>query len=169
MLHALADTLLCACLGGCAGIPLLVPDTRGPADHARTIEPRCAGFDEARVAPMLEPAAVDSVEPAYSFVKSGPNDHEARLRGAKVHVKPLAGFSRESLARGLECHESRVTLGRSTARALDPYSLEGHWLDIDVDSEGDGFVVLVRTDESDAARVVLDRARRYVGAVPSHD
>src|SRR5579864_5269241 len=65
-----------AALAGCGGVPFLVPDTRGPADLARGLEPRCAGFTEESVAPMLSSTIVDSVEPAYSYVKSGPNDHE---------------------------------------------------------------------------------------------
>ena len=153
-----------ACAAGCAGVPFLLPDTRGPADEARAIEPRCAGFTEEAAAPMLSPAAIDAVEPAYSYVKAGPDDHEARLRGARIRIKPLPGFSREALARHLECHEARVTLGRVAARADDPYVLPGTWLDIDVDSEGDGFVVLVRTDEIALARRVLERGRSFAAS-----
>ncbi len=148
----------------CGKIPGLTPDMRTPADHAREIEPRCQGFGEEAAAPLLSPAAVDSVEPAYSYVKSGPNDREARLRGARIHVKPLAGLSRESMARTLECHEARVTLGKAEARVDDPYVLPGTWLDLDVDSEGDGFVVQVRTDVTDPARRVLERAQRFTAA-----
>ena len=155
--------LLCSQVVSCH-VPGLIPDMRTAADHARAIEPRCRGFGEQDVAPLLSASALDSVEPAYSYVKSGPNDREARLRGASIHVKPLPGLSREALARGLECHEARVALGRIPAPAEDPYVLDGHWLDIDVDSEADGFVVRVRTDESDAARRVLERARSFLHA-----
>ncbi|HEX8795267.1 MAG TPA: hypothetical protein VF765_30170 [Polyangiaceae bacterium] len=110
---------------------------------------------------MLGPSAIDAVEPAYSYVKSGPVDREARLRGARIRIKPLAGFSKETIARSVECHEARVVLGRAAAGADDPYVLPDHWLDIDVESEGDGFAVLVRTEEMDSARQVLSRAQRY--------
>lgn len=154
-------------LVACSGVPFLVPDTRTATDRARELEPRCKDFTEDRVQAMLSPAAIDSVEPAYSYVQSGASSREARLRGARIHVKPLTGFSRESLARGLECHESRVVLGRASASPDDPYVLPDHWLDVDVDSEGDGFVVLVRIQEMDLARQVMARARRFIHTAPS--
>ena len=160
-------SLLALALVGCGGIPFLAPDPRTPTDRAREMEPKCQGFGEETVAQLLSPAAFDSVEPAYSYVKSGPNDHEARLRGARIHVKPLPGFSREAMARSLECHESRVTLGRVPAKTDDPYVLADEWLDIDVDSVGDGFVVQVRADGMDAARRVLERAKRFAAAPPA--
>ena len=161
--HLLALTLA---FGGCNGIPFLLPDTRTPADRAREVEPRCQGFGEQSVAPLLSPGAVDSVEPAYSYVKSGPNDREARLRGARIHVKPLPGFAREAMARSLECHEARVTLAGVQAGVDDPYVLSDRWLDIGVESEGDGFVVTVGADGIDAARRVLQRAKRFVASRP---
>jgi hypothetical protein len=139
-------------------------DTRSPAEHARDLEPRCNGLTEESSEPFLARSSVDSVEPAYSFVKSGPNDREARLRGARVHVKPLPGLTRESLALRLECHQARATLGAVQAGADDPYVLPGRWLDIGVESTGDGFVALVQIDEFDDAKQVLERARRFSGA-----
>ena len=160
----LSPILLAAAVAGCGGIPFLSPDTRTAADHAREVAPKCRGFGEETAAPLLTARAVDSVEPAYSYVKSASNDREARLRGARIHVKPLPGFSREAMARSLECHESRVTLGQVPAAADDPYVLSGTWLDIDVDSEGDGFVVSVRVDGIEPARHVLERAQRLAAA-----
>jgi hypothetical protein len=156
--------VLAVCLVGCSGVPFLVPDTRTPADRARGIEPKCRDFGESAVAPMLAPGAIDAVEPAYSYVSSGPSDREARLRGARIHIKPLAGFSKETIARGVECHEARVVLGQASPSVDDPYVMPDHWLDIDVESEGDGFAVLVRTDEMDTARQVLARAQRFASA-----
>jgi hypothetical protein len=151
-------------LAGCGGVPFLVPDSRTAADRAREVEPRCASFTEESAAPMLAVTSIDRVEPAYSYVSGGPGDRQANLRGAKIHVKPLPGFSREGLARGLSCHEARVTLGKTAPRLDDPYTLRDQWLDIDVDSEGDGFVVLVRSDELPAAKEALERARRFAAA-----
>jgi hypothetical protein len=145
-------------------VPFFVPDTRTPSDRARDVEPKCKDFGESAVAPILAPNVIDSVEPAYSYVKSGPVDREARVRGARIRIKPLSGFSRETIARSVECHESRALLGQTPALADDPYVLPGHWLDIDVESEGDGFAILVRSDESDTARQVLARAQRYASA-----
>jgi hypothetical protein len=156
LLAGLASAGLAACY-----VPGLTPDVRTALDRAREIEPRCAQFSEENAAALLSPAAFDAVEPEYSYVKSGPEDRAARLRGARIRVKPLPGFSREAMARSLECHESRVTLGRVAAPEDDPFVLPGEWLDIDVDSTGDGFVVLVRVDQVDVGRRVLDRAKRF--------
>jgi hypothetical protein len=159
----MGSRLLLLALSACAYNPLL-PDIRTAADRAREVAPRCRGFSEEAAGPLLSPSAVDSVEPSYSYVQSGPGAREARLRGARIHVRPLPGMSRESMQRSLECHESRVVLGQSPASASDPYLLAGHWLDIDVDSEGDGFVVKVEPTETDMdlAREVLARARQFV-------
>ncbi len=157
--------LFAACLS-CSGVPFLVPDTRTAADHAHEVEPKCRDFGETVVEPVLAPGVIDSVEPAYSYVKSGPVDREARLRGARIRVKPLAGFSKEAIARSVECHEARVVLGQAAARVDDPYVLPGHWIDIDVESEGDGFAILVRADEIGIARQLLARAQRYSASPP---
>jgi hypothetical protein len=141
------------------GCTFFVPDTRTPADFAREIAPRCAGFTDADAA--LAPSSVDAVEPAYSRVQSGPADRQARLRGARVHLRPVAGVSRESIARSVECHEARVVLGTAAPFADDPYAAPGRWLDIDVDSEKDGFVVTVGSDDVPTARDAIERARRF--------
>jgi hypothetical protein len=153
-------------LPACRYNPLL-PDMRTPADFAKEVAPRCRGFSDETAGALLSPAVIDSVEPSFAHVQSGPNDREARLRGARIHVRPMPGFSRESIARSLECHQSRVVLGASAALPDDPYALTGRWLDIDVDSEGDGFVVRVEPDgtyDTNVARDVLDRARRFAAA-----
>ena len=156
--------VLTSTLAGCGGIPFLSPDMRTPADRARDVEPKCQGFGDETAAPLLSRGAVDSVEPAYSHVQSGPVSREPRLRGARIHVRPLPGLSREAMDRTLECHEARVMLGRVPAGVDDPYVLEGSWLDIDVDSEGDGFVVSVLGDDRDTAQRVLERAQRFFTA-----
>jgi hypothetical protein len=146
----------CATLAACS---FFVPDTRTPSDRAKKVEPKCRDVTDAAIEPLLSGEAIDSVGPAYAYVSGGPNGREARMRGARIHVRPLAGMSRESIARGLECHEARTTLGLVAARAGDPYTLPNRWLSIDVDSEGDGFVVVVATDDHDDARLVLQRAK----------
>jgi hypothetical protein len=76
-------------------------------------------------------------------------------------LKPLPGQTRELVARTLECHEASVVLGRAAASPDDPYVLPDRWLSIDVDSDKDGFVAAVTTDDLDAARRVLERARAF--------
>jgi len=112
----------------------------------------------------MSPAAIDSVEPAYSYSLGGPNGREAHLRGARIHVRPVAGLSRESIARSLECHQARVTLGLEKPRSGDPYALPGGWLSIAVDSEGDAFVVVVQTNDHGDANRLLERAQLFAAA-----
>jgi hypothetical protein len=136
---------------------------RTPVDRAREIEPKCKGYSEEKEGQVVSARIIDSVEPAYSYVHSGAGSREARLCGARIHVRPLPGLSRESLQRGLECHQAAVALGMSPAQADDPYVLPDKWLDIDVDSEGDGFVAQPRIDAFEDAKEVLARARRFAG------
>jgi hypothetical protein len=155
--------LLLVFVAGCQYNPLL-PDMRTPADFARTVAPRCEGFTDEAAATLLSPTVIDSVEPAYAHVQSGSSQQEARLRGARLHVRPMPGFSRESIGRSLECHQSRVVLGTAAPMNDDPYALAGRWLSINVDSEGDGFVVQVAPtsrESVDVAREILARATRF--------
>jgi hypothetical protein len=151
-----------------AACHFFVPDTRTPADHAAELTPRCQGFGEQTVAPLLSSTAIDSVEPGYFHVQSGPGDRQARLSGARIHLRPIASMSRESIARSLECHESRVILATAQPPVDDPYALAGRWLDIDVDSDKDGFVVQVGSDDLPTARDVLERAKRFAARRPSN-
>jgi hypothetical protein len=145
-------------LGGCMLSPL--PDTRTPVDHAREVEPLCKNLSDSVTAQLYSPEAVERVDPAYSYVASG-NDRRPNLRGAAIHVRPLPGLSPESMTRSLECHQASITLGGAPTRADDPYVLPGRWLDLDVSSEGDGFVAYARINSIPDAREVLDRARRF--------
>jgi hypothetical protein len=138
-----------------------LPDMRTAADHAHEVEARCKADPNRPIDETLPPSAIDSVGPAYSYVHSGPMDPEARLRGSSIHVRPLPGMGKESLGRMLECHQVAVTLSGRPPAGDDPYVLPDQWLDIDVDSDRDGFVVLVRTDQFDTARQVLARAKLY--------
>jgi hypothetical protein len=149
----------CLCIAGCSLSPIL--GVRTPAERAHELEPRCARFSDEAIARALAPALVESVEPAYSYVSSGPIDRQARLRGARVHLRPVSDMSRESLERSLECHQARVVIGTAKELVSDPYVLPGRWVDLDTDSEGDGFVVVIKADAVSDARDVLARARRF--------
>jgi hypothetical protein len=151
-------------VSSCGWFPLL-PDTRTPADRARAMTAKCAGESEQRAAVALSATLVEAVEPAYATVDSG-NDRVIRLRGARLHLRPSLNVSSEALERTLECHQARVALGDSPAMVNDPYVLPGAWLDIDVDSTGDGLVAAVEVSRFDDARLILDRARRFASARP---
>jgi hypothetical protein len=157
----LVSSLVLAFAVGCNGwwFPLL-PDTRTPADHARALAAKCTHESEELAAPALAPSLVEAVEPATSVVPTG-NDRIIRLRGARLHLRPVLNVSAEALQRTLECHQARVTLSESPEIADDPYFLRGAWLDINVDSSGDGLIASVLVDPFDEARLVLDRARSF--------
>jgi hypothetical protein len=121
---------------------------------------KCARESEQRASSALAPSLVESVEPAFSTVPSG-NDRAIRLRGARLHLRPVLNVSAEALERTLECHHAPVTQGEIPENPDDPYMLRGAWLDIDVDSTGDGLVASVLADDFDDARRVLDRARSF--------
>jgi hypothetical protein len=149
-------------LSACGWFPLL-PDTRTPADRARAMADKCVHESEQNAAGALSPALVETVEPAYSTVASG-NDRVIRLRGARLHLRPTLNVSAEALERTLECHQVRVTLGESSETVDDPYVLRGSWLDIGVDSTGDGLVASVVVSRFDDARRILERARTFAAA-----
>ncbi len=107
--------------------------------------------------------SLDSVEPAYAHVATG-NGSEQRLQGARIHLRPLPGATSQSLERSLECHESAVVLGKSEPVVDDPFVLPNRWIDVDVDTEADGFVALVRADTFDDAKRILERARRFAAS-----
>jgi hypothetical protein len=162
------STLILAGLGQCLVACILspLPETRTPVDYAREVEVHCKNFSDGAAAQLYVPEAVESVEPAYSYVANG-NDRRPNLRGAAIHLRPLPGLSAELMTRSLECHQASVTLGRAPATADDPYVLPGRWLDLRATSEGDGFVAFARIDSIADARAVLDRALRFVAARPA--
>ncbi len=151
---------LCAAPLACG---ILLPDSRTPLDRAREVAPRCARQADAADAGLLSPSLVESVEPAYSVVASG-NDRLVHLRGARLRLRPLPGVSVEAIQRALECHQVRVTMGTEGELPSDPYVLPGAWLDVTVESVGDGFLAAVRADGFDRAQSVLDRARGFVAS-----
>ena len=138
-----------------------IPDLRTPADRARELDGKCRGFSDVASAPALTPGGVDTVEADFAHVPTG-NTSEERLQGAKIHLRPLAGATTQALQRTLECHERAAVLAAATAPANDPFVLPGRWLDVDVGTEADGFVAVVRADNLGDAKRVLARARSYV-------
>ncbi len=154
----LVGLLVSLSLTACA-LARLLPDQRTPVDRAREVGPKCEAFSEQAAWSMMASSAVESAEPDYAYVSSGSADREARLLGVRIHFGPAPGLSRESLERGLRCHQARVVLGQVRPSERDLYSLDGVWLDVDAESEGDGFAVSVRTREVRDARVLLGRAR----------
>jgi hypothetical protein len=167
LLVALASSVAFSGLNGCfLSFLSPLPDMKTPTDRARAVLPKCATLSEDKVASFASSSTVDSVEPGYSFVASTATDHEARLRGALIHLRPYEGMTKEKLTRGLECHQARVTLGLAPPLPDDPYVLPNRWLSVDVNSDGDSFGVQVRADTFPDAQRVLERAKLFVANRP---
>jgi hypothetical protein len=152
-----------ACGSASCSIWSMLSDSRTPADHAHAVESRCRDFADAGASKLLSPDSVDSVEPAYSYVQSG-NDRRPNLRGARIQIKPLPGLALQSMTRTLECHQAAVILRGEASPADDPYVLPGRWVDFDVSSADDGFVILARVISIEDARLVLARAKRFAAS-----
>jgi len=151
-----------ACLAGCHFGAFW--DFRSPTDHAKDSAARCTGYTVAKNPAVFAPSSVEKVEPAITHVASGPIQDEARLRGALLYLEPSPNLTREMIQRAVECHEVHVLLGSENELPSDPYTLPGTWLDIDAQSQGDGFTVAVRSDDFSTAKHVLERARQFVAS-----
>jgi len=161
-MNRIAGIVASLALSACAFFSPL-PDARSPVDRAHDIDVQCRDLSEVTAAPRVARGAIDSVEPLTSHVQSG-NNYETRLIGARIHVKPLPGLSRELLTRELQCHQARVVLGTAPPLANDPYSAAPGWVDIHVDSEENGFAVRVESFDFDTANAELARAKRYLAS-----
>ena len=90
------------------------------ADRAREVAPRCQGFTEEAARRCCLAAAIDSVEPAYSYVQSGPG----RPRGPparRAHSRrPIAGLRRASRSRAASSATSRASSSGDAASRRRP-------------------------------------------------
>jgi hypothetical protein len=162
--------LLLSASAGCGQSPQT--DARSPADQVAFMErTRCiadAAADEKALAPILDGAALQGVQPLYSTTESGKSGIGVELRGAVVKVAALQGVTDVWLDRALECHGAKATLGHVRAAENDPFWLPDSTVDIDVRSAKDGFDVAVTGHSSADARQVLARASAFANrAVPS--
>ncbi len=137
-----------------------LPNAKTSLERAHDAQAKCAGVSAASIEPVLTQSVIDSVDPAYDYALGGPNGRIARLAGAQVHLQPVQGASRQWVERALECHQAQVVLGLTCA-APDPYHAAAGWVDIDVQSDKDGYVVRLTSDDIDEAHAILERARTY--------
>jgi hypothetical protein len=142
------------------------PAAKSPADQASFVESTRCGpeLNDSELAPILDGKAVRGVGPLYSNVEADKSGQQAQLRGALLTISALPGVTAEWLDRELECHSARLTLGRVTSTAEDPFWLPGSTVDIDVRPAKDGFVVGVAGYSAADARQVFDRAQAFAKA-----
>lgn len=129
----------------------------------------CAGIAEADrdVSPLQRPAVVTGVEELRTS-GSARAGIPGRLVGAAVIVRAVPGLTREYLQVLVSCHVARnASMGHSMPEmATCPLAVKG--ATAAVESAYGGFVVEVRSDDSEAATEILRRARMLETATKAH-
>jgi hypothetical protein len=139
---------------GCASDP-------PPAAKAAQVErDQCATGADQAVALMRSMTVLRS-EAIYSHFRTGNNNSEERVSGAKLVVRPPSGITADQLTRALQCHSARVLLGQAAGVQDDPTSLPNSWVDIDVQAEHGNFAVTLTADSVRENLQVLRRATKY--------
>ncbi len=151
---------VCFLVSGCA-------EAREPRVVAAREEAVCNGLAPTADQIAIDPTLVSRVEPfvthVHSFQVSGP---EARMIGAKLHIRPIEGVTSAALRRVLVCHETRQVLGGATS-GDDPYSLPHEWVHIGVEPDGAGYVVTTDGQDVRAGRKLLRRALLFAERGPT--
>lgn len=131
---------------------------------AAQLQPRCMDVFPSVASKVAAPANVWRVEPLYSVLYSTPNGAESRLVGAKLELRPLDGVTPEAVGLALECHEAQETTADAPKNDGCPYAIPGMWVDIDVKSNGAGYQVALRGEDTEEANLILQRATAFVSA-----
>jgi hypothetical protein len=120
----------------------------------------CAGIAEADrdVSPLQRPAVVTGVEELHTSA-SIRAPAPGRIVGAAVTIRAVPGLTKEYLQRLVSCHVARnASMGHSMPEmATCPLAVKS--ASATVESASGGFLVEVRSDDSDAAAEILRRAR----------
>ena len=125
---------------------------------------RCGpDVEEASLAPLFDQSAIGGVEPLYTIAADADFGQQEEVTGAVVRVRSLKGFTPEWLDRALECHGARRVLGKTPEVPNDPFWLPDGMVDIDVQSDHDGFRVIARGHNARDAQDILARAKAFAG------
>jgi len=116
---------------------------------------------------IVNPAAVESVEPCYSRVGQG-RGSEARLCGATVTLRVSPSFTREWLERVLLCHRARRVTEAVPAGAIpnDPFWLPDGWVDFAIDVERGRVHAHLYGDDVAQANQIFARAKAFQRSAP---
>ena len=130
-----------------------------PRTLAAALEARCRDDPGATDARIVGSMNVDQVEPIYALVRTGRNGMEARLAGARIHLRAIDGVTVESVGHAITCHAAHEVLGEAGDSC--PYYVPGVWVDIDVKQDVMGYDVALRGQDYEEARRILERARAF--------
>ena len=103
---------------------------------------------------------IQTVAPLYTTLQTK-HGTIRQLLGVELRVLAQPEVSAEWLERALKCHAAKQLLGQLPAVPNSPYVLPDNWVEIDVSSDGDGFRISLRGEDSEDARRILARARAY--------
>jgi hypothetical protein len=70
----------------------------------------------------------------------------------------------QSLERTLRCHQARRVMEPDPAAELDPFSLANSWIDIQVQPDHSGFIVLLRGQTPEESQVIDARAQEFINS-----
>jgi hypothetical protein len=150
-LSALAGATLAA---ACASSP-------PPVSKAALVErDQCEAGAQDALALMRSTTVLHS-DPILSHVRTGNNNSEERVSGAKLVVRPPAGITADQMTRALQCHSARVVLGQAAGEQDDPTWLPNSWIDIEVTSENGNFAITLAADSVRENLQLLRRAKLY--------
>lgn len=127
----------------------------------------CAGLspNDRDISPFEHREDIAGVEPLRDVGVSGfqPLD---RPTGAIVTFRAVPGMSTEWLQRVVDCHLARNAASGHEVPEMPDCPLVPVAVTAKVTSTGNGFAVAIRSENPAAAKEVLDRAQRLVGAGP---
>lgn len=140
----------------------LAAQHRVASETLRTAEARaCSGVPEEDrdMSPFAHREEIRSVSPLKEQLRFGKSVAD-RMAGAEIVFQAIPGMTPEWLQRVVDCHLARnAAIGHeatSAEMAYCPLTLRG--AQATVRSVGDGFVVAIRSDDSDVAKEILRRA-----------
>ena len=148
----------------CASV---TPQTKAAEVEQLQCEPSSSDEVDLR---LLAGMTVLSVHPIYSYVHTATTGTDKRVAGTKLLIRPPEGIDSSRVLRVLQCHTARAVLGHlDRARfPVDPFWLEGAWLEIDVEPETGNLAVKVAADDIPKNLAILERARTFAFAHPGN-
>jgi hypothetical protein len=111
-------------------------------------------------------SAVHEAQPLFVKINTGKRSTATKsyLLGAKLLIEARQGMTAQSLERTLRCHQARRVMEPDPAAELDPFSLANSWIDIQVQPDHSGFIVLLRGQTPEESQVIDARAQEFINS-----
>ncbi len=124
----------------------------------------CDGDTEETTQEVIK--AVRDAQPLYVKINTGKRSSSSKsyLLGAKLLIEARQGMTAQSLERTLRCHQARRVMEPDPAAELDPFSLANSWVDIQVQTDRSGFVVLLRGQTPEESQLIDSRAQEFINS-----